>query len=237
MVDYTKWDKMKFNSSDEDESESDKEDIPSCSSSLSSNIKCNTFNFDELKEALTDKSSWWSSLKVKERYEWFVDCYRMRMDDDCVWGGGNLHGLYEPDPFDGQKTTVLKDFLIYIKLAVKKEVIPVSQCFSFAECLREASILLPYAFEKSDAKEKWGGENVFSSRPSLRRTAEFVYGTSCMSDSYQNKTDGDLYRSIEQAVEKGVKKRFEYSSKELFKDVGGFDVWQKLFRSLKFVSM
>ena len=41
--------------------------------------------------------------------------------------------------------------------------------------------LLPYAFEKSDAKEKWGSENVFAAMTgglSLRATGEVVYGAS-----------------------------------------------------------
>ena len=41
--------------------------------------------------------------------------------------------------------------------------------------------LLPYAFEKSDAKEKWGGENVFAAAMggrSLRATGEIVYASS-----------------------------------------------------------
>ena len=37
--------------------------------------------------------------------------------------------------------------------------------------IAQAMRLLPFSFEKSDAKEKWGGENIFSAltgSPSLR---------------------------------------------------------------------
>lgn len=35
--------------------------------------------------------------------------------------------------------------------------------WDWAAFLKVAVGLLPYAFEKSDAKKKWGGENVFAS--------------------------------------------------------------------------
>jgi hypothetical protein len=54
---------------------------------------------------------------------------------------------------------VAEDFLIFCKLAVKSKVLPSS--WDWHAFLSKAQ-LLPYAFEKSDAKEKWGGENIFA---------------------------------------------------------------------------
>ena len=39
-------------------------------------------------------SGWAQGLTLDKQYEWLIDCYRMRVDDDYAWGGGNLHGLY-----------------------------------------------------------------------------------------------------------------------------------------------
>jgi hypothetical protein len=71
--------------------------------------------------------------------------------------GCNLHGLYDPDTSPGMIT---RDFLQFCKLAVKAGVLP--RPWDWALFLNKARGLLPYAFEKSDAKEKWGRENVFA---------------------------------------------------------------------------
>ena len=42
----------------------------------------------------TGPSVWARGLSQGKQYEWLVDCYRMRVDDDYALGGGNLHGLY-----------------------------------------------------------------------------------------------------------------------------------------------
>ncbi|KOO30606.1 ankyrin repeat domain-containing protein 49 [Chrysochromulina tobinii] len=119
---------------------------------------------------------WAKGLSADKQREWLCDCYRMRVDDDMCWGGGFLHGLYARDDGD----LISSDFLIYCKLSVKHGVVPRS--WDWAAFLRTATALLPYAFEKQDAKEKWGGENVFAAvmgGRSLRATAEVVYGNSC----------------------------------------------------------
>ena len=49
---------------------------------------------------------------------------------------------------------------MFCRLAARREALPAG--WSWAGLLETAATLLPYAFEKSDAKEKYGGENVFS---------------------------------------------------------------------------
>lgn len=241
MVDYSKWDKMKFSSSSEDESGDDDDsefDMDEMRKAFESDQedasrKDPSRNVEDLVQTLSDKTSWFSNLTEKERYEWLVDCYRMRVDDDYTWGGGHLHGLYEPDPMDGQKLTIIKDFLIFLKLAVRNGVIPHSDSFSFSECLKQANGLLPYAFEKSDARDKWGGENVFSTRPSLRRTAEAIYDSSCMNPHEEANGDTEkVYEEIECDVEQSVKRAFHKSNGKVFEEVGGLDIWVKLYRTM-----
>jgi hypothetical protein len=57
------------------------------------------------------------------------------------------------------------------------------QHWDWTRFLQAASGLLPYAFEKSDAQEKYGSENKFAGLMggrSLRSTAELVYGRAFM---------------------------------------------------------
>jgi hypothetical protein len=51
--------------------------------------------------------AWARGLPVDQRHEWLVDCYRMRVDDECAWRGEQrgLCGL-------GGKDEVVTDFLV-----------------------------------------------------------------------------------------------------------------------------
>jgi len=111
----------------------------------------------ELLQCMNDPGSWLNSVK-KDHEEWFVDCYRMRCHDDHHWGAGNDHGIFIPD---NKAQELVGDFLVFVKLAVKNKMLPVSEKFSFKKLLTEvAPALLLYLFEKEDAKKKYGGENV-----------------------------------------------------------------------------
>jgi tetratricopeptide (TPR) repeat protein len=124
--------------------------------------------------------AWAKGLSKAERHGWFIDCYRMRLDDDFTWGDCYLHGLYGKS--NGQGGSITGDFLGFCKLAVRHGVVPGDGAWSWGEVLRLAGgkdshgrAPLQCAFEKSDAKEKYGGENIFSAVTggrSLRATAE-----------------------------------------------------------------
>jgi hypothetical protein len=47
--------------------------------------------------ALNDDALWARGLGADAAREWLCDCYRMRCDDDVVWGGGYFHGAYDED--------------------------------------------------------------------------------------------------------------------------------------------
>ena len=113
-------------------------------------------------------------MEQAKQLSWFVDCYRMRVDDDYALGGCYLHGLYS-QPTSPSK--ILRDFLVFCKLALARDVVPAG--WRWGPCLQQAGEDLGYAFEKSDAQDKWGGEKVFRAAMggrSLRYTAEIVYG-------------------------------------------------------------
>ncbi|MEW5311679.1 MAG: hypothetical protein WDW38_003374 [Sanguina aurantia] len=118
-------------------------------------------------------SSWAEGLGSAERAEWLVDCYRMRVDDDYVNGGCNLHGLYDPDH---TAMTVTLDFAVFCKLALANNVLP--DGWDWKVLLSKAGGLLPFAFEKSDAQKKYGRENKFAALMggrSLRATGTSVW--------------------------------------------------------------
>lgn len=112
---------------------------------------------------------WSVGLPRIKQHNWFIHCYQMRIDDDMVWGGGNLHGLY--DPYHTAES-VTRDFLVFCKLAVRNRMLP--NGWSWRKFLARAGHMLLYAFEKEDAKNLYGSENVFSASTggrSLRFTA------------------------------------------------------------------
>lgn len=135
------------------------------------------------------------------------------------------------------KNTICEDFLIFCKLAVKHGVIPPN--WDWARFLKKAVELLPYAFEKSDAKEKWGGENVFSAAMggrSLRYIGEVVYGTSIMGAmggaGIGKGDDGVAFEGLSEEIE-GNWKQLVKGGGEVFNDVGGVAVWKQLHSALK----
>jgi len=79
--------------------------------------------------------------------------------------------------------------LLFCKLAVLAGAVPPQ--WSWPAFLRKAAGLVIFAFEKADAKERWGGENVFAAMMggrSLRFTGEAIYGSSIQDpDGHANK--------------------------------------------------
>lgn len=158
--------------------------------------------------------AWARGLSLALQYERLVDCYRLRVDDDYAWGGGELRGFYSVATGGGG--SIWQDFLVFCKLAVRRHAIP--QGWDWSRFLSTATGLLRYAFEKSDAQEKYGGENVFAvamGGRSLRYTGEVIYGSSAMAMD-----DSDEVEELEEAV-----RRSRGRVESLFDDVGGAAVW------------
>ncbi|CAD7963905.1 unnamed protein product [Amoebophrya sp. A120] len=191
-------------------------------------------NSSPLFSDMLDNAQYWTKqLDQKEQPEWLVDCYRMRLDDDYAWGGGNLHGLYDAHDCETEEertAMIVTDFLCFLKLGVRHKAIPNN--FDFRTTLLTHAVqLLPYAFEKSDAKEKWGGENVFSmftgGRPSLRAVGEQIVGKGVMCGAEQ-KPGTVSWDSMEQELVRKLGSELEMmetADEKLFVDVGGKALW------------
>ena len=122
-------------------------------------------------------ADWARGLKPPELYEWLANCYEMRCDDDYVHGGCYLHGMLDPKK---TRASIVRDFQVFCLLASRRGVLP--STWNWPAFLKVASKFAASAFEKSDAQERWGGENIFAAMTggrSLRYTAECVYGSSC----------------------------------------------------------
>ncbi|KAG2493057.1 hypothetical protein HYH03_008720 [Edaphochlamys debaryana] len=174
-------------------------------------------------------SAWAAGLSPAQRAAWLVDCYRMRVTDDMHGGAGYRHG---PAHEHCNRDTILFDFLVFCKLAVKQGVVPPG--WDWPAFLAAAEGAVGEWFDKEDAKEKWGGENIFrgmmSGGRSLRFTAEVVYGSSCMS----------AYGIPEAATRMAKEELGGVPVAELLRtrpgameDVGGVEAWARLRERLR----
>jgi hypothetical protein len=184
-------------------------------------------------ERARDPSAWAATLPdAQKQQEFFIDAYRMRVDDEYAWGGGETRGLYGAD---GDPEFVALDFLAFCKLAAARRAVPAG--WDWAGVCAQAASLLPYAFEKSDAQEKWGGENVFAAAMggrSLRATAEAVLGSSCTS---QDDPSDEEFELMEQLQEAGWERlvrdgRGAGAGGGVFGAVGGVAAWRELMAGL-----
>lgn len=169
-------------------------------------------------------SSWAIGLSPAEQHEWLIDCYRMRVDDMMHYGMGCV-GLYSSD---AEAKDVVEDFFVFCKLALKNEIIP--NGWDWKAFIETGEDLLAYAFEKSDAKEKYGRENVFAVMTggrSLRFTAEAVYESSCISS--EGKSVKEV--KVRKMVDKGLDVLFREGGS--FEDVGGVAVWRRLEKQIE----
>mmetsp|Transcript_7913 Transcript_7913/g.16022 ORF Transcript_7913/g.16022 Transcript_7913/m.16022 type:complete len:271 (-) Transcript_7913:427-1239(-) len=155
-------------------------------------------------------NAWANGLPRKDQYEWFSNCYQMRCDDDYQWGGGYLHGPYDPE---ATPQSIADDFLVFCILALRADAVPSG--WTWKAYLGAAAKYIPFAFEKSDAKERWGGENYFQAQMggrSLRYTAQEIYKS-----QVDRPGNSDEHRAAEEDAEG---RRVEFIDK-----LGGAEAW------------
>lgn len=158
------------------------------------------------KESLIEscQNSSWSKQVGSKKYAWLADCYRLRLDDDYVWGGCNLHGLYE----DSSTLNIAEDFIVFCALAARNQVIPL--LWDWNLFFEEASKKLNFAYEKSDAKDDWGMLGPMM----LRMAADLVYGGGPSDADYE--------------VCESIHEELDSAGDEFFHDIGGVKNWARL---------
>lgn len=192
---------------------------------------------------------WVKDFRADAAYEWLCDCYRLRCDDDYAYGGCYLHGPYDPGT---TAEMLLLDFAVFVKLAVARGAIPapgkLPWDWSWGDFLAKASRHIRFAFEKSDADEKYGSENIFSGAMggrSLRFTAELVIGSPSMCGSAKDPLAESLLARINSGAREAIKfalgaaedetlaaSALPVSARTFFDDVGGAPHWRELLVAL-----
>lgn len=157
-----------------------------------------------------------------EQYEWIVDCYRMRLEDDCIWAGGATHGLYQ---LDATGASITADFFVFCKMAHKSSSIP--EPWNWEEFLKIAAQLLPESLERRSASKKWGANRLSNSEDSLRSIGEKIYLTTAGS----TRRESDELVKLNNLVKK--KKWVGLTSQsQLFDDIGGVQIWRTLEKTV-----
>ena len=181
------------------------------------------------------------------RYEWLVDAYCMRLDDMFAFHG-NCFGQYDPKR---TAATILEHFLVFVKLAVRRGVIPPStvdpeiSTWSWEDFLSKETCAdrLRAGFKTADAIKKYGTAAASFEAPkngrSLRATGRAIYSLDV------KVVDKDV---VNEAVKEGIEKawprlfasaapgnKMDTSAAEelgTFEDVGGAAVWGQLYSDL-----
>jgi hypothetical protein len=187
--------------------------------------------------SLPAPDAWAAGLSAEQQLEWIIDCYRMRVDDDAM--GGEMRGVYNPD---ADKMDVTVDFMQFCLLAQRRLVLTkriMADEQRWAALLDKAVQLVPFAFEKSDAQDKWGGENVFAVATggrSLRYTAERVYGSGIMGGEYDMlrvTVREEINRKLDEARDSPGAFFNPARSDALLAPVGGAKLWKKFHQRLR----
>jgi len=151
----------------------------------------------------------WAIHVGNRKHAFLIDCYRLRLDDDYVWGGCNLHGLYA----DGSPLSITEDFIIFCTLAARAGMIPL--LWDWKLFLQEAVTKIKFAYEKSDAQEDWGMLGPMM----LRTTADSVYG-------------GGPDNADDAMIEK-IQSDIDSHRETIFREIGGMKNWNALVDELE----
>jgi hypothetical protein len=142
----------------------------------------------------------------------------MQCDDDCAWGGCNLHGPYLPNAIPN---SIAKDFLIFCILAHHAEAVPAN--WDWKSFLKAATNHIPYAFEKADAKERWGSKNYFNGASGAGRSLCYT-GMQIYKGGVDKPGNSNEHKQAAREVDTNQIK--------LQDQVGGRNAWETLVRDL-----
>jgi len=177
---------------------------------ISASIAASNFDaFAPSQDMVEGSTSWCEGLQLKDCHRCFVDCYRLRLDDDC--GGLEVNvpsrrGLYAPS---AKRGIILEDWLVFCRLATFRCLLPADWSWS---------VTLDLAAERLCVT--LGGDQLRFVAPRrlvwLRKSAQVVYAS-----------DGEVDR-IRQEVKHGL----QTVDPHLFDETGGSGIWRQLLRKL-----
>ena len=177
--------------------------------------------------------NWIAELKKDKVEEWLVDCYRLRSAFDKSYRGDHLHGIYL---VFYELMDLLKDLLVFSKLAVKNNVID-SEKWNWKAFLKKAAKLITIEFDFHDALVKYGVQNynrgILGGRyRCLTFTADMVYGFS--TPDFASKSE--VRKSFDHFAKHIMEHKNLFGKLEginFFEDVGGKDAWIRFYQLLQ----
>jgi len=183
--------------------------------------------------------AWAKGQSPAEAAEWLVDCCRLRACD-VIERGGVHSGIFTPaEILCGH--SVVWDLLIFSKLAVISGALPKN--WSWPLFFDAAAELMPFAFDRDDARSKYGREDVFygilgiGSGRSLRYTAALIWGFD-LASSANDSAEGQRVAADVKAAAPGAGGALKWGvtyaeyKPELFDEVGGAAAWVDLERKV-----
>ena len=209
---------------------------------------------DEIFNKIKNPKNWFDQIDEDNREEWLLDCYRLRTDEDYL--AKNYHGIYGVEgtaTVSDKKLTTIEDIIFFAKRVLESKIIPEDledTFFNWTIFCDLAAENLSTPFQLADAVQKYGKEqlNPLSTKPSLKRQAEFIYGFSCTTkpkdriktDSLEQLITYHFFRSIPNDGQ-GLILGFMQSSAqmmaehdEFFEDLDGRDPWIDLYNDIEF---
>lgn len=153
-------------------------------------------------------SSWAEGLSPRQRYEWMVDCYRLRLDDDCAGDSSGLRGLYSLQPRRG---TIMEDWMVFCRLVARRSLLPMD--WDWCAFLDVAAERLSFKFAEADAALVARGTDALER---WRVMAEVVYAQT----------------GVAEIVREEVKRSLRSVDLYLFDAFGGAETWQLLLGRL-----
>ena len=145
------------------------------------------------------------------KYDWFIDVYLLRLDDEFVHRGTE-RGAYIANISNDQ---VARDFWVFCELAVQHKMVPSD--WDWKVFLEHCKDYVAFGREKKDVANTW--DNVISHRE---------IGNAIYSSPYEA-TKG--HASETKLVKKAEAELF-FEESEHFEQIGGLDAWKSLIEGM-----
>jgi len=172
-----------------------------------------------------NRTAWIDDVKEPERF--IVDCYKNRVEDNYVFGAGNVCGLYSGAGQD----EVSIEFLTFMKLAAMNKLF--HDEFDFEKCLKIAADVLTCAVDEDTLIEQYTGRDYeFNSLCGLRKVGEQIYGGHYGEDSVDNRAYKMVRKRADAAYENYMNERNTPDRRKVYSDIGGHLIWIQLMDAL-----
>ncbi|KIZ02325.1 hypothetical protein MNEG_5635 [Monoraphidium neglectum] len=165
------------------------------------------------------------------------------MTDDGTLDGMVRHAVFN-DGYSWLKQHVAERFLLFCKLAYAAGALP--PAWDWRAFLAVAGPLIAEPMSKQDARERWGGENIFAGAlggRSLRWTADTIFGFNYMLAQHENLVEKEARPEFRPLFEQifnrlpqllaAARSAADGADASMFDDVGGVEAWARLLEEME----